>query len=157
MRVSLPDDVEDIFTAGFGAPLEHGFKLQMHWGQIQGFVNTKLQKVKRSDINVARIDADPGESGSAVLDYTGMLIGIVYARSVSEVTDTGHMSSYGYGKHAVFLFNNDAIVSFANTNGLKINVWGKGTRKSPVFILGHLQEITGLVVCRERQTEARPE
>jgi len=149
-RTSLPSSPEDVFTAGFSYPEKNKFKLQMRWGQITGFVDKNRKKVGLSEFNVARIDADPGASGSAVLDYSGLLIGVVYARSIDQFGESDKMATYGYGRHEVYMLNNDAIVEFANENNLHLSAWDKGVLQDPVFILGHLQAITGMAFCRER-------
>lgn len=145
--VSLPGQIEDVFTAGYSQPFKNAFKIQLKWGQIQGFVDANGKPAKSSSENFARMNVDQGASGSAVLDYSGLLVGIVYSRSVRAVRDPEQLAKSGYGDKLVRLYNNDAIVTFAKQNSLRLNSWSKGTRKDPVFIVSHLDRITALVVC----------
>ncbi len=145
--ISLPDQTEDVFTAGYSRPFENSFTIQLKWGQIQGDVKSTGTTDASSFVNIARMNVDHGASGSAVLDYSGLLIGIVYARSLAPVDDPNSLSASGYGDKMAMLHNNNAIVAFANKHALKINAWSEQARKNPEFILRHLERITAIVIC----------
>lgn len=135
---SLPDIPEDVFTAGYSQPVKNSFKVQLKWGQIQGCRDPAGKSVKTSFENIARMDVDHGGSGSAVLDYNAVLVGIVSARSVVPARDDDHLRRAGYGDRWVHLYNNDAIIAFANKHALNIYGTSTGTHRDPMFIIRHL-------------------
>ncbi|AKU13316.1 hypothetical protein AzCIB_3423 [Azoarcus sp. CIB] len=141
--VSVPNEMEDAFSAGFSSPEANKFKLQYKWGQIQPWKDpNKFPYVHRM-----RMDAYPGASGSPILDYAGLLIGIVFASSVAPAPDYDNLRSVGYGDKWIFIYNNNALLVFANQHGLRYNAWGKWERKDPMFIAGHADRITALILC----------
>lgn len=142
--ISIPLDIEDAFSAGFSSPEQKKFKLQYKWGQIQPWKNPN----KFPYVNRMRMDAYPGASGSPVLDYSGLLIGIVFAGSVLPLDDYDNMKSIGYGDKWIYAYNNNALLLFANKYRLQYNAWDKPERKDPVFIWGHADRITALIVCQ---------
>lgn len=79
-NISIPSDVEDVFTSGYSDPAVNHFKLQYKWGQIQSWRDSN----KYPYINRMRMNVLPGASGSPVLDYAGLLVGIVFAGSVDS-------------------------------------------------------------------------
>lgn len=143
--VAVPSDVTDVFSSGYSSPVENNFKLQMRWAQIQewGIEPPETEKYIRR----IRMDAYRGASGSAVLDYHALLLGIIFAGSEYPAYDPANMKDIGYGDKWVYMYDNNAIVDFANTYSLKINHWRGAVNKDPVFIWGHSDRITGLVVC----------
>jgi S1-C subfamily serine protease len=141
--VSVPEPTEDIFSAGFSAPTRNNFKLQTKWGQIQPWGNPNA----RPFVQRMRMDAYPGASGSAILDYSGLLVGIIFAGSKQAAPDVQNMRAAGYGDKWIFFYNNNAIVEFANSNNLSYSVWGEWRRRDPMFIARHAQEITVLIAC----------
>lgn len=142
--VSIPSEVEDAFSAGFSSPEKNKFKLQYKWGQIQPWKDPH----KFPYVNRMRMEAYPGASGSAVLDYAGLLIGIVFAGSVEPVDDYENMKSIGYGDKWIYSYNGNALLLFANKYHLQYSAWDKWERKDPVFIWGHADRITALIVCQ---------
>lgn len=94
------------------------------------------------------MDAYPGASGSPILDYSGLLIGILFAGSVDLVNDYDRLTEVGYGDKWIYVYNNNALLRFANANKLKYNAWDRWERKDPVFIWGHIDRITVLLVCK---------
>ncbi len=141
--VSVPEAIEDIFSAGFSAPEKNSFRLQTKWGQIQPWGDPN----KRPFIQRMRMDAFPGASGSPILDYAGLLVGILFAGSVQPAPDINSMRSAGYGDKWIFFYNNNAIIEFANREKLSYSVWGGGERKDPMFIARHARRITVLLAC----------
>ncbi len=144
--VSVPEELEDIFSAGFSAPEKNKFKLQTKWGQIQPWTNPN----ERPFIQRMRMDAYPGASGSPILDYAGLLVGILFASSKYPAPDLDSLISAGYGDKWIFFYNNNAIVEFANKNKLSYAAWGDWQRKDPMFIAGHARQITVLVACETK-------
>lgn len=142
--VTVPEETEDAFSAGFSSPEAHNFDLQYKWGQIQPWKDPN----KFPYVNRMRMDAYPGASGSPVLDYAGLLIGIVFAGSVDSAPDYDNLRPVGYGDKWIFIYNNNALVSFANQHGLKYNAWEKWERKDPTFIWSHADRITTLILCK---------
>ena len=147
--VSVPGENEDVFSSGYSSPLERKFEPYTRWGQIQAW----LPPNEFPYINRMRMDAYPGASGSAILDYAGLVVGILFAGSQGSVGDLSQLHRAGYGDKWIFLYNNNAIVNFAKSSNLKINVWSHWSRKSPMFIAGHALQITGLVVCGIAKSE----
>lgn len=141
--VSVPEPTEDIFSAGFSAPARNRFKLQTKWGQIQPWSNPN----ERPFVQRMRMDAFPGASGSAILDYAGLLVGIVFAGSTSPAPDVSRLRATGYGDKWIFFYNNNAVVEFANSNKLSYSAWGEWKRQDPMFIANHARRITVLVAC----------
>lgn len=148
-HVSVPEETEDVFSSGYSSPLERKFKLYTRWGQIQPW----LPPNEFPYINRMRMDAYPGASGSAILDYAGLVVGVLFAGSKEPVYHLSQLNRAGYGDKWIFLHNNNAIVNFSNSHNLKINVWSHWSRKSPMFIAGHAMRITGLVVCETAKNE----
>lgn len=142
--VSVPDGVEDVFSAGFSSPDQNNFKLQYKWGQIQPWKDPNMFPY----VHRMRMDAYPGASGSPILDYAGLLIGIVFASSVDPAPDYQDLRTSGYGDKWIFIYNSNAMLLFANKYGLRYNAWDKWERKDPVFIAGHASRITTLIVCQ---------
>lgn len=142
--ISIPEQTEDAFSAGFSAPAENNFKLQYKWGQIQPWNDPN----KFPYVNRMRMDAYPGASGSPVLDYAGLLIGIVFPGSVKPVDDFDKLKSVGYGDKWVYIHNNNALLLFANKYRLQYNTWDRWEQKDPVFIWAHTDRITALVGCQ---------
>ncbi|MDG3066586.1 serine protease [Thauera mechernichensis] len=148
-HVSVPEETEDVFSSGYSSPLERKFEPYTRWGQIQRWLSPN----EFPYINRMRMDAYPGASGSAILDYAGLVVGILFAGSREPVVDLSQLHRAGYGDKWIFLHNNNAIVDFSNSNNLRINVWSHWSRKSPIFIAGHALRITGLVVCETAKSE----
>ena len=144
--VSVPEPTEDIFSAGFSAPTRNKFKLQTKWGQIQPWSDPN----ERPFVQRMRMDAYPGASGSAILDYGGLLVGILFAGSTQATPDVSGMRAAGYGDKWIFFYNNNAIVEFANRHKLSYSAWGEWKRQDPMFIARHAREITVLVACEAR-------
>ena len=142
--VLVPSEIEDAFSAGFSSPEKSKFKLQYKWGQIQPWKNPN----KFPYVNRMRMDAYRGASGSPILDYAGLLIGIVFAGSVSPVNDYDNMKTIGYGDKWIYAYNNNALLMFANKYSLQYSAWDKWERKDPVFIWRHTDHITALIVCQ---------
>lgn len=141
--VSVPNEMEDAFSAGFSSPETNQFEPQYKWGQIQPWKDpNKFPYVHRM-----RMDAYPGASGSPILDYAGLLIGIVFASSAESAPDYDNLRSVGFGDKWIFVYNNNALLLFANQYGLRYNAWDKWERKDPVFIVRHADRITALVLC----------
>lgn len=141
--VSVPEPTEDIFSAGFSAPERNSFKLQTKWGQIQPWSNPNA----RPFVQRMRMDAYPGASGSPIIDYAGLLVGILFAGSTAPAPDLSQLRTAGYGDKWIFFYNNNAIVEFANTHKLSYSAWGQWKRQDPMFIADHARRITVLVAC----------
>lgn len=141
--VSVPEPTEDIFSAGFSAPERNNFKLQTKWGQIQPWSNPNA----RPFVQRMRMDAYPGASGSAILDYAGLLVGILFAGSKEPAPDLSQLRTAGYGDKWIFFYNNNAIIEFANNHKLSYSAWGEWRRQDPMFIADHARRITVLVSC----------
>ena len=141
--VSVPEDTEDVFSAGFSDPIKNNFSIQIRWGQIQLWKDPNEPPF----IQRMRMDTLPGSSGSPILDYGGLLLGITYAMSISPVNDTENLSAIGYGDKWSFFYNNNAIVKFANSENLNYFSWGNWERKDPMFIARHAMQITILLTC----------
>lgn len=144
--VSVPEPTEDIFSAGFSAPARNKFKLQTKWGQIQPWSDPN----ERPFVQRMRMDAYPGASGSAILDYGGLLVGILFAGSTRAAPDVSSFRAAGYGDKWIFFYNNNAIVEFANSHKLDYSAWGEWKRQDPLFIARHARDITVLVACEAR-------
>ncbi|ABE50513.1 MULTISPECIES: S1 family peptidase [Methylobacillus] len=142
--VSVPTETEDIFSAGFSAPERNRFRLQTKWGQIQVWSDPNEEPF----IQRMRMDAFPGASGSPILDYAGLLVGILFAGSKYPAPNINTLSSAGYGDKWIFFYNNNAIVEFANKYQLSYSAWGKWQRQDPIFIADHAQKITVLLACQ---------
>lgn len=141
--VSIPEPPEDIFTGGFDGTDDETFDLQLRWGQIQ-------EGPPPNDfpyLNIMRNASGPGASGSPVLDYGGLLVGIIYARTNFPALDLEGLADSGYGEHWVFVHNNNAIVQFANRTGLAINAWYPDGNLDPIAIARHLGNVTLQVAC----------
>ena len=147
--VSVPESVEDVFSAGFSSPEQNNFKLQYKWGQIQSWKDPN----EFPYINRMRMNAYPGASGSPILDYAGLLIGIVFAGSVNSAPDYDNLKPAGYGDKWIFIYNNNALLLFANKFGLRYNAWDKWDRKDPVVIAGHERRITVLILCQGKPSK----
>ena len=93
------------------------------------------------------MDAYPGASGSPVLDYHGLLIGIVFASSTNPAPDFQSLRRVGYGDKWIFIHNNNALLLFANRYSLNYSAWDKWDLKDPEFVWKHAESITGLVLC----------
>ena len=143
--VSIPADVEDVFSAGFSDPVKNQFQLQSKWGQIQPWRNPN----EFPFVNRMRMDAYPGASGSPILDYAGLLVGIVFASSSHPTVDYNNMRRSGYGDKWIFIHNSNAILLFSNKFKLQYSSWSEGKGRDPNFILNHASNITGLVHCSE--------
>jgi S1-C subfamily serine protease len=141
--VSVPEPTEDIFSAGYSAPARNRFKLQTKWGQIQPWSDPNA----RPFIQRMRMDAFPGASGSPILDYAGLLVGILFAGSTHSAPDLDNLRAAGYGHKWIFFYNNNAIVEFANANKLNYSSWGSWKRQTPTFIANHARQITVLIAC----------
>lgn len=80
-HVILPAIPEDVFTAGFTNDSTWKNRIQGTWGQVIGFVdeqNSIAPDGKTTKENIARMNVGRGASGSPILDYHGLLVGIVY-------------------------------------------------------------------------------
>lgn len=139
----IPNGTEDIFSAGFSSPLERNFKITPTWGQIEPWMKPNEPPYMQR----MRMDAYPGASGSAVLDYAGLVVGILFAGSKIPVADPENLRSIGYGDRWIYLYDTNAIVSFANERNLHLSAWSHWQRQDPGFIMGHAEAISGLVVC----------
>jgi S1-C subfamily serine protease len=142
-RVLIPDGTEDIFSAGFSSPLERNFRITPTWGQIEPWGDPQQPPY----VHRMRMDAYHGTSGSAVLDYAGLVVGILFAGSIKPAADPEHLRDAGYGDKWIYLYNTNAIVFFANQNHLHLSAWSHWQRQDPGFIMGHGKAISGLVVC----------
>jgi|SRR5690606_40110953 len=147
--VSVPGETEDIFSAGFSAPQINNLKLQTKWGQIQPWSDPN----KSPYVQRMRMDAFPGASGSPILDYAGLLVGILFAGSKYPAPDIDSLRSAGYGDKWIFFYNNNAIVKFANKNKLSYASWGDWQRKDPMFIAEHARRITVLISCEAKSDQ----
>lgn len=142
--VSIPNGVEDVFSAGFASPEKINLKLQYKWGEIQPWNDpNKFPYVHRM-----RMDAFPGIAGSPILDYAALLVGIAFASSLEPAPDYDNLKSVDYGDRWIFIYNNNALAIFANRFNLDYNAWGKWERKDPMFIAKHAKQITALIVCQ---------
>ncbi|UIF88814.1 serine protease [Cupriavidus sp. UYPR2.512] len=142
--VSVPEEIEDAFYAGFSNPKANDFTIQRKWGQIQPWRDPNAFPF----VNRMRMDAYPGASGSAVFDYAGLLIGIVFAGSVDPITSYDKMKATGYGDKWIYAYNNNALVHFANRKKLSYSAWDKWERKDPTLIWQHATRVTVLVNCQ---------
>ena len=145
-NVSVPEQVEDVFSAGFSAPVRNEFKLQTKWGQIQPWRDPNEPPF----VQRMRMDAYSGASGSPILDYGGLLVGILFAGSKYPTPDLDHLKDTGYGDKWIFAYNNNAIVDFANRNKLQYAAWSQWKRQDPMFIARHASRITLMIVCELR-------
>lgn len=144
--VSIPSPPEDIFTGGFDGKDDEAFDLQLRWGQVQeGPPPNEFPY-----LNVMRNASGPGSSGSPVLDYAGLLVGIIFGGTSFPALDLDDLSSSGYGQNWVLIHNNNAIVQYANRTGLPISAWYGGQNLDPVAIARHLGNITVQVACLVR-------
>ncbi|MFN2323364.1 MAG: serine protease [Trueperaceae bacterium] len=141
--VSIPDPPEDIFTGGFDGTDDEAFDLQLRWGQVQ----EGLPPNEFPYLNVMRNASGPGSSGAPVLDYAGLLVGIILGGTTFPAVDLDGLSESGYGEKWVFIHNNNAIVQYANRTGLRINAWDRGQNLDPIAIARHLGNITVQVGC----------
>ncbi|MGF6637278.1 S1 family peptidase [Paraburkholderia sp. MM6662-R1] len=144
----IPDGIEDIFSAGFSSPLEREFKITATWGQIEPW----LKPNEPPYLQRMRMDAYPGASGSAVLDYAGLVVGILFAGSKTMVADPEKLRSIGYGDRWIYLYDSNAIVSFANERKLRLSAWSHWQRQDPGFIMSHAKAISGLVICEGHES-----
>jgi hypothetical protein len=103
-----------------------------------------------------RMDAYPGASGSAVLDYAGLVVGILFAGSKAPVADAENLRSIGYGDKWIYSYDTNAIVSFANERNLHLSAWSHWQRQDPGFIMGHAEAISGLVACEGHENARSP-
>lgn len=145
-NISVPENVEDVFSAGFSDPATNGLKIQYKWGQIQEWKDPN----KFPYVNRMRMDAYPGASGSPILDYAGLLVGIVFAGSVGQAEKYSELRQIGYGDKWIYIYNSNAILLFANKFKLKYAAWDKWSRLAPTEIIGHAGEVTALVLCRAK-------
>ncbi|MFT0172191.1 S1 family peptidase [Paraburkholderia mimosarum] len=142
-HVLIPDGIEDIFSAGFSSPLERNFKITPTWGQVEAWGKPQEPPY----IQRMRMDAYPGASGSAVIDYAGLVVGILFAGSIAPAADPENLRDVGYGDKWIYLYNTNAVVSFANKHNLHLSAWSHWQRRDPGFIMGHAEAISGLLVC----------
>ena len=145
--ISVPESIEDVFSAGFSDPSKNNFKMQYKWGQIQQWKDPN----KFPYVNRMRMDAYPGASGSPILDYAGLLVGIVFAGSVGRAEQYSELRQIGYGDKWIYIYNNNAILLFANKFKLNYAAWDKWKRLAPTEIIGHAGEVTALILCRANQ------
>ena len=145
--ISVPESVEDVFSAGFSDPSKNSFKIQYKWGQIQKWKDPN----EFPYVNRMRMDAYPGASGSPILDYAGLLVGIVFAGSVGQAEQYSELRQIGYGDKWIYIYNNNAILHFANKFKLKYAAWDEWKRLAPNEIIGHAGEVTSLILCRAKQ------
>ncbi|HVI89379.1 MAG TPA: serine protease [Dongiaceae bacterium] len=143
--VFVTDDVEDVFSSGFSDPAKHNFEKQYRWGQIQPGGSPHAPPY----VNILRMDTLPGASGSPVLDYHALLVGVIFASSKSPAYDPTRLARYGYGDKWILIHNLNAIVKFANRYGIQYYKWDQLDTKDPVFIFGHADNVTGLVLCAD--------
>jgi len=142
--IFAPLETEDAFSAGFSDPWKNDFKIQYKWGQVQPWNDPN----EIPYVNRMRMDAFPGSSGSPILDYAGLLIGILFAGSTELVQDLTKLRAAGYGDKWIYVHNDNALIMFANDNHLKYNAWDKWKRQDPKFIWQHAERISALVVCK---------
>ena len=145
-NVSVPEEVEDVFSAGFSAPVRNEFKLQIKWGQIQPWRDPNEPPF----VQRMRMDAYSGASGSPILDYAGLLVGILFAGSEYPTPDLDHLKHAGYGDKWIFAYNNNAIVDFANRNKLQYAAWSEWKLQDPIFVARHASRITIMIFCELR-------
>lgn len=143
--VSVPEDNEDVFIAGFTNPQKNNLKIQIKWGQIQSWENPNSPPY----IQRVRLDVYQGALGSGlpILDYAGLLVGILFEESKPLAKNVNQFKSIDYGSQWIFFYNNNAIIEFANKNNLSYAAWGEWERKDPTFIAGHAQRITIPISC----------
>ena len=91
--ISVPESEEDVFSAGFSSPTRNDFKIHYKWGQIQPWKDPN----KFPYVNRMRMEAYPGATGSPILDYAGLLLGIVFASSVAPAENYEELRQFGYG------------------------------------------------------------
>lgn len=149
-QVRMPQVPEDIFTAGFSSEGNWVRLIQGTWGQIIGFIGPNSEIIGENTVsieNIARMNVGRGASGSPVLDYNGLLLGIVYGGHEEVFSEKDRMAKFGYGKNLVRIFNLKAIAEFSNDYNLQIRQWSEPVQQSPTFIARHMFNITGLVIC----------
>lgn len=138
----VPTSGEQIYVAAFGELDRAGFDVELRSGQTIGFVGPQDAT---SPLNAMRLDFGRCAWGSPVLDYAGILIGIVSARE----GDVAHSGDVEFGRDTVLVLNGNAIVDFANKHRLAINCWHKGVNQDSTFVEEHLRSITAMV-CRSK-------
>lgn len=95
-------------------------------------------------IGFAKLNATNGSSGSAIMDRSALVLGIVTAR-VGK--DTYEKDKKINDSQVIAYHNLNAIVSFANKHHIKINHYSRMEFHDPSFVMLHASKITGQIFC----------
>lgn len=143
--VIVPDEDEDVFSGGYSSPQKNNFKIQIIWGLIEASKKSN----KFPFVNRIRMKAYSGASGSPIINYAGLLVGILFASSKTPLENNiENLKEFGYGDKWVYMFNNNALIDFANRHQLKYVTWSEWKQQDPLFLFDHINRITGLVICQ---------
>lgn len=142
--VSIPEDGEEVVTGGFSDPLNMDFSISIVDGvtlRIEGYS-------ERGSIDTIMLSSvRRGASGSAVIDYSGNLVGIIH----SGVEDLPIKLPRTLEKFdsLVYFHNNNAIADFLTEEGIQFHFQkGGGKRLMRIELFGHAFNATALINCQ---------
>jgi S1-C subfamily serine protease len=95
-------------------------------------------------IGFVTLNATNGSSGSAIMDRSALLLGIVTARVGQDTYKNGENIN---DSQVIAYHNLNAIVSFANRHNLQINHYPRKEFHDPGFVMLHASRITGQIFC----------
>lgn len=140
--VSIPVDGEKVITGGFSDPLASNFTISIVDGVTLGIKGYKEQNAIDA---IMLSSVKRGASGSAVVDYSANLVGVVH----SGIEELGKTLSGKFVKFnsAVYFHNNNAIADFLTKEGIKF-YFRQSTKVIPrTLLVGFIYSTTALVVC----------
>ncbi len=143
-HVSIPEDGEGVVTGGFSHPIEMKLQISIVDGVTLGsegysdsgsITSIKLSSVQR------------GASGSPVVDYSGNLVGVVYA-GVEQLSKplTGGFEKFD---SVVYFHNNNAIADFLTKERIQFHFRPSTRQLSRLEVVGSVFTVTALVSCEQ--------
>lgn len=128
----------DIFTFGYSKSIR-----EQVWANGLTTAN-RFHNVKPY-IGEATLNISHGSSGSALLDRSALVLGIVFGGVAGE--DKYIEGEPLVSEQTIFYHNLNAIVHFAISNNIQIRHSPREYQYSPTFVMTHANRITGMILC----------
>ena len=95
-------------------------------------------------VGFVTLNATNGSSGSAIMDRSALVLGIVIARVGQDTYKEGEIIN---DNQVIAYHNLNVIISFANKHNIQINHYPRKEFHNPGVAMGHASRITGQIFC----------
>lgn len=99
-------------------------------------------------IGAAELNVTSGASGSALIDKSALVLGIVFARVGADYFNPDQQ--WNEKNNLIMYYNLNAILHFTNKHDIYIRYDYRNNYQAIPFIILHAERVTGKIVCEEK-------